>query len=582
MKIILVFIILCSSLAAYSSENDRLSAIFEKEWQFRLVSNPMFSRSMGNEVETLSLSDMSSEALQKSADFYADLAEQLRAINFDALSKRQKINFRIFKDQVQAQLSSSEFGMEQIPFNSDSGFYSGFTRAQNNFTFKHKQDYLDYLQLLSSWEVHVNQQIKLMKTGLDRGFTQPREIIGNIPGRVRSFVSSDAKNSVFYKPFNKFPKHLSEQERQQLTARALEVIDNSINSGYTKLADFFEQEYLPNARKTLGASELPNGASFYQDQIRHYTTLNLTAQNIHQTGLDEVKRIRAEMDEIIKQVGFKGEFSEFLEFLRTDPQFYAKTEQELLMYASFIAKKMDAKLPRLFNHLPRLPYGVAPVPEKIAPTYTTGRYVSAPKGSTEPGYYWVNTYGLNKRPLYVLEALTLHEAVPGHHLQISLNQELGDLPPFRQYSYLSAFGEGWGLYSEWLGLEVGFYDDPYSNFGRLTYEMWRAVRLVVDTGIHAMGWTRQEAIDFLASNTALSMHNVKTEIDRYISWPAQALSYKIGELTIKRLRKESEQALGKDFDIREFHNVVLSQGSVPLSVLVEQVQDYIKDKTRAD
>ena len=303
----------------------------------------------------------------------------------------------------------------------------------------------------------------------------------------------------------------------------------------------------------------------------------MTPKEIHELGLKEVARIRSEMEEVIKEVGFKGTFAEFIHFLRTDPQFYATTPEQLLKEAAYIAKKMDAQLPRLFHTLPRKPYGVVAVPANIAPKYTTGRY-SGSSRDDQAGYYWVNTYALDKRPLYALEALTLHEAVPGHHLQISLNTELENLPSYRRDAYLSAFGEGWGLYSEYLGIEAGFYQDPYSRFGRLTYEMWRAARLVVDTGMHMYGWSRERAMNFMGDNTALSLHNVKTETDRYISWPAQALSYKIGELTIKRLRKEAEQALGQKFDVREFHHQVLRHGSVPLSVLEQQIRLYIKNE----
>ncbi len=336
-------------------------------------------------------------------------------------------------------------------------------------------------------------------------------------------------------------------------------------------------EYIPGARESLGASELPDGRDYYARRIRHFTTLDLTAAEIHATGLKEVARIRGEMEEIIEQVGFEGSFSEFLDFLRTDPRFYARSAEELLKEAAWIAKRMDGKLPELFGRFPRLPYTVEPVPDHIAPKYTTGRYVSAPIGSTRPGAYWVNTHDLNTRPLYTLEALTLHEAVPGHHFQIALNQELEGLPNFRRFSYLSAFGEGWGLYSEYLGLEAGFYTDPYSNFGRLTYEMWRACRLLVDPGAHAMGWTREQMLDFLPSNTALSLHNVRTETDRYISWPGQALAYKIGQLKILELRHRAEMALGGHFDVREFHDTVLKSGSIPLNVLEQQVDGYIEE-----
>ena len=332
--------------------------------------------------------------------------------------------------------------------------------------------------------------------------------------------------------------------------------------------------------KNIGASDLPDGVAYYQYCINHFTTLDLTPYEVHNLGLQEVDRIKSEMIAIIEQVGFNGSFQDFLKYLRTDPRFYANTPEELLKEASFIAKRMDAQLPKLFKSLPSLPYGVQAVPVHIAPKYTSGRYVGAPKGSTEPGYYWVNTYALDKRPLYNLEALTLHEAVPGHHLQNAIAQELENLPNFRQYLYLSAFGEGWGLYSEWLGLEVGFYTDPYSNFGRLTYEMWRACRLVVDTGIHAFGWTRAEVIEYLTSRTALPIHEITTETDRYISWPGQALSYKIGELKIKELRSYAESILQENFDVRRFHDAILSNGSIPLDILESQLKTWVEKEQK--
>jgi uncharacterized protein (DUF885 family) len=334
------------------------------------------------------------------------------------------------------------------------------------------------------------------------------------------------------------------------------------------------KDYIPGARSSIAASALADGSAFYQNRLEHYTTLNLTPQQVHDTGLAEVKRIRGEMQAIIEQLEFAGSFADFIQFLRTDAQFYPQSEEELMRYAAWLSKQADAQLPRLFKTLPRTPYGVVPVPDEIAPKYTTGRYAGASRDD-QAGFYWVNTYALNRRPLYEMPALTLHEAVPGHHLQISLAREQASLPDYRRSFYTSAFGEGWGLYAEYLGLEMGFYDEPYSNFGRLTYEMWRAARLVVDTGMHSMGWSRQQAIDFLAANTALSMHNVTTEIDRYISWPAQALSYKLGEITIRRLRADAEQQLADKFDIRRFHDVVLSNGSVPLAVLEQQVAAYI-------
>jgi uncharacterized protein (DUF885 family) len=358
------------------------------------------------------------------------------------------------------------------------------------------------------------------------------------------------------------------------TAGRAAVMEGAV-VGYREFLDFFRNEYLPHARTTLGASELPNGRAYYKQQIREFTTLDLTPEEIHKIGLSEVARISAEMNAVIKETGFQGDFPAFLVFLRTDPRFYAKTPEELLSRASRIAKRIDGKLPSLFKTLPRLPYTVEPVPADIAPKYTSGRYVGPAQGSTQPGIYWVNTYMLESRPLYNLEALTLHEAVPGHHLQISLSRELGDLPNFRRFSYISAFGEGWGLYCEWLGVEAGIYQDPYANFGRLTYEMWRACRLVVDTGMHALGWSRERAMDYMAANTALSLHEVRTETDRYISWPGQALAYKMGELKIRELRRQAESELGPRFDERAFHDAILANGPVPLPVLEEQIRDFI-------
>ena len=386
------------------------------------------------------------------------------------------------------------------------------------------------------------------------------------------------EKSVFWKPFEHFPAAIPEADRERLRKEGRQAVTDSAVAGYRKFLDFYRKEYLPGTRTTIAAADLPNGRAFYAHQIRRYTTLDLSPDEIHKIGLAEVDRISKEMDAVMKQTGFQGDHAAFVQFLRTDPRFYAKTPQELLERSAWVAKTIDGKLPSLFKTLPRLPYTVQPVPDSIAPKYTAGRYVESPQGSTQPGIYWVNIYKVETRPLYNVTALTLHEAVPGHHLQIALSHELSDLPDFRRYSYISAFGEGWGLYSEWLGLEAGVYTDAYSNFGRLSYEMWRACRLVVDTGVHAKGWTRQQALDYLGSHTALPLHEVETEVDRYISWPGQALSYKLGELKIKELRRRSEQALGPRFDLRDFHDVVLGSGSVPLDVLEKNVNAWIEQR----
>ena len=438
------------------------------------------------------------------------------------------------------------------------------------------RDYENYIARLRAFPKYAGQQMENMRRGLDRGMTLARVVLEGYEVTIDSHVVTDPEESVFYKPFAQFPAGVPAADQERIRNAGKEVIRQAVVPAYQAFLDFMTSEYMPKSRTTIGASELPNGPEYYQQQVRHFTTLDITVDEVHRLGLKEVERIQAEMNQVIAETGFKGDFAAFLEFLRTDPRFYAKTPEQLLKEASYIAKKMDARLPSLFKTLPRLPYGVAPVPDHLAPKYTGGRYISAPAGGTEPGYYWVNTYALENRPLYVLEALTLHEAVPGHHLQHAIAEELEGLPNFRRYLYLSAFGEGWGLYSERLGLEVGFYTDPYSNFGRLTYEMWRACRLVVDTGMHAKGWTRKQAMDYLAARTALSLHEIRTETDRYISWPAQALSYKMGELTIRRLRREAEQALGSQFDLREFHDLVLSNGAVPLPILEDVVRAWLQ------
>jgi uncharacterized protein (DUF885 family) len=383
------------------------------------------------------------------------------------------------------------------------------------------------------------------------------------------------------KPFARFPVGVPEADRARLREAGRAAVREAVVPAYRRFLEFMQKEYIPGARTTTGASDLPQGREYYAALVKSFTTLDVTPEQVHETGKKEVARIEAEMQTVMRDAGFTGDFPAFLQFLRTDPRFYAQTPEDLLKQASFIAKRIDAKLPSMFGTLPRLPYGVEPVPDAIAPKYTGGRYVPASPGSLRAGTYWVNTYDLSSRPLYVLESLTLHEAVPGHHLQIALQREMTGLPDFRRFAGVGAFVEGWALYSERLGLEMGFYQDPYSNFGRLTYEMWRACRLVVDTGLHAFGWTRQQAMDYLASHTALSLHEVQTETDRYISWPGQGLSYKMGELKIRELRARAEKELGARFDIRAFHDAVLRNGPIPLPVLDTEIDAYIAKAKQA-
>lgn len=556
-------------------DTERLHELFAREWQWRLRESPLFATAVGVHDYNDRLSDESLAAQARRTEETRAFLAELAAIPRAALPRDEQVNYDIFRSQLDLRVKSFEFGEHLMPFNADSGFHSGFADLPDTVPLANVRDYENYLARLAAFPRYMDDHLALLREGLSRGMTVPRVTLNGIETTIVPHVVDDPERSVFWAPFAKPPATIAAADRERLTAAGRRAILEAIAPAYRKFLEFMTREYLPGARTTLAANALPNGEAYYRYLIRNYTTLELTAEEIHQTGLREVESIKKEMDAVIAASGFKGDFAAFLEFLRTDPRFYAKTPEELLKQAAWIAKRMDGKLPSLFRTLPRLPYTVEPVPDHLAPKYTAGRYFGAPHGSTQPGIYWVNTYALEKRPLYNLDALTFHEAVPGHHLQGALADETESLPNFRRFSYLSAFGEGWGLYSEWLGLEAGFYQDPYTNFGRLTYAMWRACRLVVDTGLHAQGWTRERAIEYMATRTALPLHEVETETDRYISWPGQALSYKIGEMKIRELRRKAEAALGADFDVRDFHDAVLRNGAVPLGVLEEEIEGFV-------
>ncbi|MCG9737138.1 DUF885 domain-containing protein [Shewanella insulae] len=561
-----------------SQSHQQLQRIIDDAWQLRLESSPEMAYAQGDKTAAGKLDDLSPEARASHNQAEQALLARLKALDTASLNEADHIDAQILAYQLQNSVDQYRFHDHYLPITAESGFHAYIASiAKGNF--KNEADYLNYFSKLEALPRYFAQQTYWLKQGLDQGITPAKVVLNGFEESISAFIVP-VEQSGYFKPFTHFPKHFTQAQKAELTAQGKALIEQNVLPSYQAFYDFMTQEYIPGARESIAAYDLPDGKAFYENRVRYYTTLPMTADEVHQLGLKEVKRIRAEMQAIIDKLGYQGSFADFLHFLRTDPQFYAKTPEQLLKEAAFIAKKADAMLPKFFGKLPRTPYGIQEVPAEIAPKYTTGRYSGA-NGDDQPGYYWVNTYALDKRPLYELEALTLHEAVPGHHLQISLNKELTSLPNFRRYSYISAFGEGWGLYSEYLGLEGGFYKDPYSNFGRLTYEMWRAARLVVDTGMHAKGWTRQQAIDYMAGNTALSLHNVTTEIDRYISWPGQALSYKIGELTIKRLRAKAEEALGDKFDIRAFHDAVLANGSVPMALLEQQIDDFIAAQAAA-
>jgi uncharacterized protein (DUF885 family) len=580
--LLLVSLLLLAVPAFAADELPRLQDLFKREWEHRLKADPFLATSVGRHEYDDRLPATSLADLRREAEADRAFLAELGAIDRTRFAAADQVNYDIFKRQLADRVTDFELGGYQMPFNADSGFHSGFSRLPEEMPLATTKEYESYISRLRAWPLYVQQEIELMRLGIQSGMTVPRATLSGYDRTISAHVVDDPAKSVFWKPFEKLPAGVPAGDQERLRREGRAAVMEGAVAGYRAFLDFYQQEYLPHARATLAASALPNGTAYYRQQIRQYTSLDLTPEEIHQLGLSEVERIAKEMDAVMRQVGFKGDFAAFLKFLRTDPQFYAKTPQELLERASFIAKKIDGKLPSEFLTLPRLPYTVEPVPPDIAPKYTSGRYVEAPQGSRQAGIFWVNTYQLESRPFYNLTALALHESVPGHHLQIARGRELEHLPDFRRFSYISAFGEGWGLYSEWLGVEMGMYDDPYSNFGRLGYEMWRACRLVVDTGVHAKGWTRQQAIDYMATRTALPLHEVETEVDRYISWPGQALAYKLGELKIKELRRKAEKELGPRFDVRAFHDEVIGSGSVPLAVLEENIDRWIGEQKRGE
>lgn len=570
-KIVSVLLaISCSAMTFAQSPSENLHAIIEEVQDHK-----------GYERKDYPMGLFSKEYFEGESAFAKAQITKLAAISENTLSETEAISLALLRFKLQETVDYYTYERYLNPLLSDSGFHSSWNYMVRPITnYKQAKTYLNKLNALPDV---VDQYIPLLREGLEKGVSQPRVIFNGYESTYDSQIVTDYKDSFYYGPFKNLPSSLTDIQKDSVLTAAKMAVEKKVIPSFKRVKAFFENEYLPKTRKTIGVSETPNGRDYYQNRINYYTTLDLTADQIHQTGLKEVARIKSEMEKIIAEVDFKGSFAAFLEFLRTDEQFYAKTPQEILMIARDMAKRADAQLPRFFKTLPRKPYGVAPVPDAIAPKYTTGRYVGSAKGSTDPGYYWVNTYDLPSRPLYVLPSLTVHEAVPGHHLQGSLNQELGDdIPQFRKNMYLSAFGEGWGLYCEFLAEEMGMYTTPYERFGKLTYEMWRACRLVVDTGIHAKGWTRDQVVTYMSENTALSIHEINTETDRYISWPGQALSYKIGEIKIRELRTEAEAALGTTFDIREFHEVILGQGTVTLEILEKRVRDWIEESKKRE
>ena len=564
---VLGIVLLLMALIIRFSENS------EKELQ-KIITNYQEHESYDSKEYPLGL--FTKDHYENEAKFAQNLLNQLANLNTDNLSENDLISYKLLKFELNDIIDYFNFERFLNPLLSDSGFHSSLNYMVKPLSnFKKVEEYLNKLNSLPEF---VDQNLTNIRIGLEKGVSQPLVIFDGYESTYNDHITINHLDNYFYSPFKNLPNDISDIQKDSINKVAKLTIEQVVVPQFKRIKEFFEKEYYPKTRKQIGVSSTPNGKKYYQNRIDYYTTSNeYTAEKIHQIGLDEVARIKSEMKKIIKDLKFKGSFEDFFKFLRTDEQFYAKTPKQLLMFARDIAKRADEQLPRFFKTLPRKPYGVAPVPDAIAPKYTSGRYVGTSKNSTDPGYYWVNTYDLNSRTLYTIPALTVHEAVPGHHLQGALNNELGDeIPSFRKNLYLSAYGEGWGLYTEYLAEEMGLYTTPYEQFGKLTYEMWRACRLVVDTGIHALGWSKQMVLNYMSSNTALSLHEINTETDRYISWPGQALSYKIGELKIRELRSIAEKELGSDFDIREFHEIILSEGTVTLAILESRVLNYIE------
>jgi uncharacterized protein (DUF885 family) len=567
--LVLAALLSASSAWADQPTDARFRQIYQQEWAWR-TGQAGISASGESQPNNGRLDDVDAASQQQRLDYWQDVLRQLDGIDVAQLSPADRVNYAVYREQIGNFIADQRFKNWQMPFNSDSAFWSDIGYELHGNKLHTADDYGKYLDRLDQIPAYIDQQIANMQAGLARGFSVPREVLKGRDVSIAAVAElKDPTRSSFYAPFKQLPDSVTADQAQALRGQAVQRIRDEVIPAYAKLLAFFRDKYVPQARTTLAAEALPDGKAYYRQQIHEYTTLDLSPDQIHQIGLEQVAKIHAQMLKVMQQTGFKGSFAEFLQFLRSDPQFYAKTPQELLDRSAWVAKEVDGQLSKFFGHLPRERFTIKPVPADIAPYYTSGR--------GGPGVYLVNTYDLPSRPLYNMPALTLHESYPGHALQLELAGEQSGQPAFRREGYISAYGEGWGLYSEYLGNEMGIYKTPYERFGFLTYQMWRACRLVVDTGIHHLGWTRQQGIDYLTVNTALSAREIANEVDRYISWPGQALSYELGYLKILELRERAEKALGPSFDLRHFHDTVLQIGSVPLPVLEQRIDRFIAE-----
>ncbi|GAB2197915.1 DUF885 domain-containing protein [Sessilibacter sp. MAH4] len=562
------------SASSHADENKKFEKLLDEHWQYFLQTHPFQASDYGDLRYNDKLPDNSLEGLAAHSDFQSKLLTKLAKLNLNSLTPKNQLNYELLTHELNVNVGEHIHKTDLFNITNRSGPHLElvyFLGQAPLFTDKDHQNYIKRLQAVPEFMAH---ELEVAREAVSLGLVQSCESMAGYENSIATHVVKNPEDSKFYEPFLKLPNKFSEERKTTLQAQAKAAIKESVIPQIALFGEFYAKEYQPNCAKIPGASNWPKGDELYQFLVGKYTTTELTADEVHNIGLSEVKRIRDEMIAAIKQAEFDGGLQEFIQYLRTDKQFYAKTPEELVAHVSTIAKKMDGELPKLFGKLPRNPYGIKEVPADIAEKTTTAYYSPGAADGSRAGFYYINTSLLEARPLYTLEALTLHEAVPGHHLQIALAYE-NDVPNFRRDINNTVFIEGWGLYAERLGLEVGFYDNPYTNFGRLSYEMWRALRLVVDTGIHAKGWTRQQAIDFMAENSALSLHNITAEVDRYITWPGQALAYKMGELKIRELREKAEQKLGAQFDVRAFHDALLENGAVPLSILEELMDKWL-------
>ena len=548
--------------------------LFAEEWQRTLRENPTYASSLGDRRYNRLWRDVSLPAQDASDRKARQALSKLKALGVGGLSEEDALNYRLFEQLYETDILEQRYRLYLLPVNQRGGIQDESSLV-DLLQFDSIRDYEDWIARLDAFPNYMAQTMALMRQGIREGMLHPKIIMQRVPGQIRKQLVGNPEESLYYKPFNTFVVELTEAEKQRLRSQAARAIREKIFPSYRTFLEFFENEYLPASFDDVGCWQRPDGQAMYAALAGRFTTTTLTPQQIHAIGQSEVARIREQMETIQKQVGYQGSFQEFLAYLRTDKQFYFEQPNDLLAAYRECCDRINPQLPKLFHRLPQANYQIVPIPAQMAPDTTTAYYQAPASDGSRPGSYYVNLYRPDTRPKYEIEALSLHEAVPGHHLQIALSMELDNLPEFRRYGGQTAFIEGWALYSEQLGEELGLYQDPYSRFGQLTYEMWRAVRLVVDTGIHSLKWSRQDAIEFFAANTAKSLLDIENEVDRYIAWPGQALAYKIGELKIKELRLRAETALGDRFDLRDFHDVILRNGAVPLGVLEELVDAWI-------